>query len=170
AGIMAVVVSWAFILLYLALRFQFAYGVAAVVALIHDVMIALGALALSSYFGVARELNLSTIAALLTVVGFSVNDTIVVFDRIRENRRGSKESLRTIINSSINQTLSRTTVTSLTVLIVVIILFLFGGDVINDFAFVLMVGIIVGTYSSIYVASYILYLWQGQKETVRATK
>ena len=94
----------------------------------------------------------------------------MVFDRIRENRRGSKEALGKIINLSINQSLSRTLITSGTTLIVVVFLFFFGGDVINDFAFVLLVGIGVGTYSSIYVASYLLYVWQGQKDTVRATK
>jgi SecD/SecF fusion protein len=169
-GIYAVIFSWFFILVYLGLRFQFAYGIAALVALIHDVFVALGALGISSQFGVIRELNLSTIAALLTVIGYSVNDTIVVFDRIRENRRGSKEPLGIIINRSINQSLSRTLITSLTTLLVIVILFFFGGDVINDFAFVLMVGIGVGTYSSIYVASYLLYVWQGRKETVRAVK
>jgi preprotein translocase SecF subunit len=166
-GLWTVMFSWFFILLYLAVRFQFAYGVAAVAALMHDVLVALGALGISSQFGVVRELNLSTIAALLTVIGYSVNDTIVIFDRIRENRRGSRESLREIINKSINQSLSRTLITSGTTLLVVGVLFAIGGDVINDFAFVLLVGILVGTYSTIYVASYVLYYWQGRKETIR---
>jgi len=166
-GLQAVVVSWVMILVYLAFRFQWVYGVAAVVALFHDVLVSLGALGISSQFGVIRELNLSTIAALLTVIGYSVNDTIVIFDRIRENRRGSKESLRDIINKSINQTLSRTIITTLTVFVVVLFLFLVGGDVINDFAFVLVVGCLVGSYSTIYVASYVLYAWQSRKETIR---
>lgn len=167
-GVLIVVVSWAFILIYIAFRFQFAYGAAAVVALIHDVMVALGALGIAHHLGYPRELNLSTIAALLTVIGYSVNDTIIVFDRIRENRVGSKAPLYDIINRSINQSLSRTMVTSLTTLAVVLVLYLFGGDVINDFAFVLLVGIGVGTYSSIYVASYLLYYWQGVRGKVRA--
>ncbi|MCA9450669.1 MAG: protein translocase subunit SecF, partial [Candidatus Omnitrophica bacterium] len=167
-GLLIVVVSWVFILLYIAIRFQFVYGVAAVAALVHDVLISLGALGVACFFGVHRELNLSTIAALLTVIGYSVNDTIVVFDRIRENRMTMKGPLGEIINKSINQSLSRTIVTSLTTFIVVFILFMTGGDVINDFAFVLMVGILVGTYSSIFVGSYTLYLYQGGKEMVRS--
>jgi len=167
-GLLIVVVSWFFILLYISVRFQLAYGVAAVIALLHDVLITLGALGMATYFGVHREVNLSVIAGLLTVIGYSVNDTIVVFDRIRENRRGGTESLKDIINRSLNQSLSRTLVTSLTTLFAVLILFLFGGDILNDFAFVLLVGVIVGTYSSIFIGSFILYLWQGRKETVRA--
>ena len=169
-GLYTVIFSWSMILLYLAVRFQFAYGVAAVAALIHDVLISLGALGIACQFGAMRELNLSTIAALLTVIGYSVNDTIVVFDRIRENRRGSRESLREIINKSINQSLSRTLITSLTTFLVVVVLFFAGGDVINDFAFVLMVGVIIGTYSSIYIGSYMLYAMQGRKETLRKVK
>ncbi|MCA9423438.1 MAG: protein translocase subunit SecD [Candidatus Omnitrophica bacterium] len=167
-GLFIVFVSWLFILGYIAIRFQFAYGVAAVVALVHDVMVSLGALGIAHHLGYPRELNLSTIAALLTVIGYSVNDTIIVFDRIRENRMGSKGSLYEIINKSINQSLSRTVVTSLTTLMVVFTLYMFGGDVINDFAFVLLVGIGVGTYSSIYVASYLLYYWQGGKQMIRS--
>jgi len=134
---------------YIWLRFQLPYGIGAVAALFHDVLITLAALALSH-----REINLPTIAALLTLVGYSVNDTVVVFDRVRENlklRRG--EDLEGLMNDSINQTLSRTFITSGTTLMVVLTLYLFGGDVINTFAFVLLIGIIVGTYSSIFVAS-----------------
>ncbi|RLE22245.1 MAG: protein translocase subunit SecF, partial [Acidobacteria bacterium] len=118
-------------------------------ALFHDVLITLSALALFH-----REINLPTIAALLTLVGYSVNDTVVVFDRVRENlklRRG--EDLEGLMNDSINQTLSRTIITSGTTLMVVLTLYIFGGDVINTFAFVLLIGIIVGTYSSMFVAS-----------------
>jgi preprotein translocase subunit SecF len=134
---------------YIWLRFQLPYGIGAVAALFHDVLITLSALAITG-----REINLPTIAAVLTLVGYSVNDTVVVFDRVRENlrlRRG--EPLEQLMNASINQTLSRTFITSGTTLMVVITLYLFGGDVINTFAFVLLVGIIVGTYSSIFVAS-----------------
>ncbi len=134
---------------YIWLRFQLPYGIGAVAALFHDVLITLAALALSH-----REINLPTIAALLTLVGYSVNDTVVVFDRVRENlklRRG--ENLETLMDDSINQTLSRTLITSGTTLMVVLTLYLFGGDVINTFAFVLLIGIIVGTYSSVFIAS-----------------
>ena len=146
---LAIVFSLLGMLAYIWLRFQLPYGIGAVVALFHDVLITLAALALSH-----REINLPTIAALLTLVGYSVNDTVVVFDRVRENlklRRG--EDLEVLMDDSINQTLSRTFITSGTTLMVVLTLYLFGGDVINTFAFVLLVGIIVGTYSSIFVAS-----------------
>lgn len=146
---LAIVFSLLGMLAYIWLRFQLPYGIGAVAALFHDVLITLTALALSH-----REINLPTIAALLTLVGYSVNDTVVVFDRVRENlklRRG--ENLETLMDDSINQTLSRTFITSGTTLMVVLTLYLFGGDVINTFAFVLLIGIIVGTYSSIFVAS-----------------
>ena len=146
---LAVAFSIAAMLVYIWIRFQFAYGVGAVAALFHDVLITLSALALTG-----REIELSTIAAILTLVGYSVNDTVVVFDRVRENlrlRRGME--LEELMNTSVNQTLSRTLLTAGTTLIVVMSLFLFGGDVINTFAFVLLVGIIVGTYSSIFIAS-----------------
>jgi preprotein translocase subunit SecF len=144
-------------LVYIWVRFQLPYGVGAVAALIHDVLITLSALALTH-----REVNLPTIAALLTLVGYSVNDTVVVFDRVRENLRMHRgEDLEHTMNESINQTLSRTFITSGTTLLVVISLFLFGGDVINTFAFVLLVGIVVGTYSSIFVASPVA-LWMSR--------
>jgi len=134
---------------YIWLRFQLPYGIGAVAALFHDVLITLSALALFH-----REINLPTIAALLTLVGYSVNDTVVVFDRVRENLKLHRgEELEKQMNDSINQTLSRTFITSGTTLMVVLTLYLFGGDVINTFAFVLLIGIIVGTYSSIFVAS-----------------
>jgi len=136
-------------LVYIWIRFQLPYAVGAVAALFHDVLITLTAIAVTH-----REINLPTVAALLTLVGYSVNDTVVVFDRVRENlrlRRG--EELEPVMDLSINQTLSRTFITSGTTLVVVLSLFIFGGDVINTFAFVLLVGILVGTYSSIFVAS-----------------
>jgi len=136
-------------LVYIWLRFQLPFGIGAVVALFHDVLITLSALAITN-----REINLSTVAALLALVGYSVNDTVVVFDRVRENLKLRRsDDLETLMNASINQTLSRTFITSGTTLAVVLSLYLFGGDVINTFAFVLLVGIIVGTYSSIFVAS-----------------
>jgi preprotein translocase subunit SecF len=139
-----------------ALKLKYAMG--AVIALIHDVTITLGAFALTN-----REVSLAIIAALLTIVGYSLNDTIVVFDRIRENlRRFRRRGLEEVINASINETLSRTILTSATTLVVVVALFILGGAVIHDFAFALLVGIVVGTYSSIFVASPILLLWEGQ--------
>jgi preprotein translocase subunit SecF len=134
------------------------YAMGAIVALIHDVIITVGVF---SIFG--KEFTLPIIAALLTIIGYSLNDTIIVFDRIRENlRKHHKKPLAFIINQSINETLSRTILTSLTTLIVVVALFVLGGGIIHDFAFALMVGIIVGTYSSIYVASPILLAWQNR--------
>jgi preprotein translocase subunit SecF len=134
------------------------YAMGAIVALIHDVTITVG---IFSIFG--KEFTLPIIAALLTIIGYSLNDTIIVFDRIRENlRKHHKKPLTFIVNRSINETLGRTVLTSLTTLIVVVALFVLGGGIIHDFAFALMVGIIVGTYSSIYVASPILLAWQNR--------
>jgi preprotein translocase subunit SecF len=134
------------------------YAMGAIVALIHDVIITVG---IFSIFG--KEFTLPVIAALLTIIGYSLNDTIIVFDRIRENlRKHHKQPLRFIINRSINETLSRTILTSLTTLIVVTSLFILGGGIIHDFAFALIIGIVVGTYSSIYVASPILLAWQNR--------
>ncbi|HNX51087.1 MAG TPA: protein translocase subunit SecF [Thermoanaerobaculaceae bacterium] len=145
----AVVFSLLGMLIYIWFRFQLQYGVGAIVALIHDTIIALGALSLTG-----REIDIPTIAALLTLIGYSVNDTVIIFDRIRENIRLQRgKPLTDTMDMAINQTLSRTIITSGLTELVVVSLFLFGGDVINTFAFVLMLGIIVGTYSSVYVAS-----------------
>ena len=148
-ALLAIGFSLVGMLVYIWIRFKLPYAVGAVAALFHDVLITLTAIAITH-----REINLPTVAALLTLVGYSVNDTVVVFDRVRENlrlRRG--EELESVMNLSINQTLSRTFITSGTTLVVVLSLYIFGGDVINTFAFVLLVGILVGTYSSIFVAS-----------------
>ena len=146
---LAVIFSIVGMLVYIWIRFQLPYAVGAVVALVHDVLITLTALAVTQ-----REFNLPTVAALLTLVGYSVNDTVVIFDRVRENLRLQRgERLEDVMNGSINQTLSRTIITSGTTLIVVVSLYVFGGDVINTFAFVLLVGIIVGTYSTVFIAS-----------------
>ena len=148
-ALLAIGFSLVGMLIYIWIRFQLPYAVGAVAALFHDVLITLTALAVTH-----REINLPTVAALLTLVGYSVNDTVVVFDRMRENlrlRRG--DDLEMLMNLSINQTLSRTIITSGTTLVVVLSLYIFGGDVINTFAFVLLIGIIVGTYSSIFIAS-----------------
>jgi SecD/SecF fusion protein len=147
------------ICIYISLRFEFRFAITAIIALLHDLLVSLGMIALTG-----REISLPVIAALLTIVGYSINDTIVLFDRIREDRKFMrKASQEEIINASINQTLSRTTLTSFTTLLVVVALFVFGGKVINDFAFVLLVGVIVGTYSSIFIASPLLLDWPGRK-------
>ena len=143
-------------LIYLWFRFQLIYGVAAVVACFHDTLITVGAFALTG-----REISLTVIAAILTLVGYSMNDTIVVFDRIRENLRISRrEGLTDLVNRSINQTLSRTVLTSGLTFLTVLALFIFGGPVLNDFSFALVVGILIGTYSSIAVAAPMLVAWQ----------
>lgn len=148
------------IVIYVAWRFQFRWGIAAIIALAHDVLITVSAFAITD-----KEFTLPVLAAVLTVVGYSINDTIVVFDRIRENMRlKSKESFESIINISINETLSRTILTVLTVLIVLVVLFIYGGEVIHDFAFALLVGITAGTYSSIYIASPLLIFWKEKKK------
>ena len=151
-AILSLLLSMIAVCIYISYRFEFRFAIAAIIALFHDVLITSGLLSLTN-----REISLSIIAALLTIVGYSLNDTIVVFDRIREERKLMKrKSLAEIVNLSINQTLSRTLLTSLTTFIVVLSLYIFGGQVINDFAFTLLVGIIVGTYSSIFVACPIL--------------
>jgi preprotein translocase subunit SecF len=152
-------VFWSIVgmLAYIALRFRsLPFGVGAVVATIHDTLITVGLLAL-----LGREFNLVSVAALLTLIGYSVNDTVVVYDRIRENLRSpKKEALEAIVNRSINQTLSRTILTSGATMLVVVALFFLGGEVLNTFALTLIIGIIVGTYSSIYVASPIVIIWK----------
>jgi preprotein translocase subunit SecF len=146
-------------LIYLWFRFQLIYGVAAVVACFHDTLITVGAFALTG-----REISLTVIAAILTLVGYSMNDTIVVFDRIRENLRMSRrETLTDLVNRSINQTLSRTVLTSGLTFLTVLALFIFGGPVLNDFSFALVVGILIGTYSSIAVAAPMLVAWQERR-------
>ena len=143
-------------LVYLWFRFQLIYGVAAVVACFHDTLITVGAFALLN-----KEISLTVIAAILTLVGYSMNDTIVVFDRIRENLRlRRRESLPDVVNRSINQTLSRTVLTSGLTFLTVLSLFIFGGQVLNGFSFALVVGILIGTYSSIAIAAPMLVAWQ----------
>ncbi len=152
-NIIALLVS---LLLMWALRLKYALG--ATISLIHDVIITVGAFAITN-----REISLTVIAALLTIVGYSINDTIVIFDRIRENaRKGTYKNFADLINVSVNQTLSRTILTNLTVFAVVIVLFGWGGDVINDFAFAMLIGSISGTYSTIYIASPIILIWEGR--------
>jgi preprotein translocase subunit SecF len=149
---------WALLgmLIYIGIRFKFAYGVSAILTLAHDVLVTVGIFSLTS-----REINLPVIAAILTIVGYSLNDTIVIFDRVRDNLKIlRKTKFGDLLNTSINQTLSRTTITSGTTLMTVLALFIFGGEVINDFAFTMMIGVIVGTYSSIYMSCSLLYFWK----------
>jgi preprotein translocase subunit SecF len=157
----AVIYSLIGVLIYIAFRFQLAFAVGAVLALTHDVIITLGIFSLAG-----KEISLTIIAALLTIVGYSLNDTIVVFDRIRENMKETKGQVgfKAIINRSINETLSRTILTSGTTLLAVASLYIFGGAVINGFAFALLIGIIVGTYSSIGIASAFVYLLAKKKQ------
>ncbi len=147
------------ILVYMTWRFNFKYAICAVIAVLHDVLIALGLYALTG-----RELSIVAIAAVLTVIGYSINDTIVIFDRIRENLKGMRKiSFKDVVNVSVNQTLSRTILTSLTVFIVVAALYVFGGPVINDFAFIMLVGVFTGTFSTVYVASALMVDWSGKR-------
>ena len=151
----AILLAFAGICVYVSLRYEFSYAVAGVLALLHDVIISLGIFIL-----MGRELSLPVVAALLTIIGYSINDTIVIFDRIREDRRLMPgRDYREIINLSINRTLSRTILTSLTTFLVVVTMFFFGGIAINDFVLVMMLGIIIGTYSSIFIASPIVLAW-----------
>ena len=155
-GVLAVLLSFFGMLLYIWFRFELRFGIGALVAVFHDFLITLGLFALLNY-----EFNLSTIAAFLTLVGYSVNDSVVIFDRVRENmRRFRRKPLIDVMNLSLNQTLSRTILTSGTTLVVLICLFTMGGEVIRGFAFVLMIGVVIGTYSSIFVASPFALAWE----------
>ncbi|SNR59007.1 protein translocase subunit SecF [Desulfurobacterium atlanticum] len=155
-GLLAVVYSMIAILIYVAWRFEPVFAVTSVLALLHDSLITVGML-----MATGREFNLPVVAAVLTIIGYSINDTIVVFDRIRENMKKYKNSkpFEELVNESINQTLSRTVITALTTFFVVLCLFLFGGSTINNFSFALLVGIVVGTYSSIFIASSLVVDW-----------
>jgi SecD/SecF fusion protein len=158
------------ILVYVAFRYEFSFAVAAVVAVIHDVLFAIGCYCVANGIS-GREFNATVVAAVLTIIGFSINDKIVIFDRIREQLKlGVRGSFKDIINMSLNQTLSRTIITSGTVLIATGCLYIFGGGVINDFAFTFLVGIITGTYSSIYVASALVLWWhKGERPNIGAS-
>ena len=168
-AIMASLWSLLGILLYVAVRYEFSFAVGAVVAVLHDVLMTIGCYCLTGMFGHGREFNATMVAAVLTIIGFSINDTIVIFDRIREDlKMGVRGSFRDLINQALNQTLSRTIITSGTVFIATMSLYLFGGGAINDFAFTFLIGIITGTYSSIYIAS-ALVLWWHKGERPKAT-
>ena len=159
-AVLAILSALLGIVIYISIRFEFKFAIASIVALIHDVLITLGVFSLLDL-----EITLAIIAAFLTIVGYSLNDTIVVFDRVRENLKSlRRETYEHIVNLSINQSLSRTVVTSVTTFLVVSILFLFGGEVIKNFAFALVIGVIIGTYSSIFVASPVIVEWEARTE------
>ena len=159
--ISAVLIAMAGIVIYISIRFQFMYAIGALVALTHDVLITLGLFSLLN-----MEISLSVLAAFLFIVGYSLNDTIVVFDRVRENAKEKRhDSFMSVLNISLNQPLNRTVITSMTTLTVVLILLFFGGEVIKPFAFALTIGLVVGTYSSIFVASPVVLAWdENQKK------
>lgn len=165
--LIAVIVSAIGMILYLAWRFEFSFGVAAAAATFHDVLSVLGIFNI-----LGKEVNLLLVTALLTLAGYSLTDTVVVYDRIRENLRlRPRDPLADVMNSSINEVLSRTIVTSLTVFLVLLALFFFGGEVIHDFSFALLIGVIIGTYSSVFVASPIVYEWRkGKKIRIRTRR
>ena len=157
-GILATVLSLVGILLYIAFRFQLSFAVGAVVATVHDLLVTFAFLAFFRY-----DLSLNVIAAILTVTGYSTNDTIVIFDRVRENIRGMRrDNLYDIVNRAVNQTLGRTVITAGTALLSAVALFLFGGEVLHGFAFTMIVGIVTGTYSSVFIAAAIAVIWQSR--------
>ncbi len=160
-AIYAILVAMLLILLYVIVRFEFKFSIGAIVALVHDVIITLGIFSVLDI-----EISAPMIAAILTIVGYSLNDTIVVFDRVRENLKAASKNIKDIselVNKSLNETLSRTVVTSVTTLIVVVVLYFFGGEVLKTFAFALIIGVLIGTYSSIFVASPIVVDWKTKK-------
>ena len=166
SAILSIIAALGLILVYIMIRFELKFGIGAVAALFHDVVITLG---IFSLFEI--EITVAIIAALLTIIGYSLNDTIVVFDRIRENMKAFKRQITeyaSLVNTSINETLSRTIVTSGTTMIVVIILYFFGTEITKDFAFALLCGVIIGTYSSIFIASPILVEWESKKSSAVA--
>jgi preprotein translocase subunit SecF len=159
-GILATVLALGGILVYIAMRFQFSFALGAVVATIHDLLVTLAFLAFFRY-----DLSLNVIAAILTITGYSTNDTIVIFDRVRENMRSSRrDDTEAVINTAVNQTLSRTVITAGTALLSALALFFFGGEVLHGFAFTMVIGIITGTYSSVFIAAAIVIIWQGRRK------
>ena len=162
SGLLAISLSLAAMLLYIWIRFEWQFSVAAIIALLHDVIITVGIFSFLSY-----EINLSIVAAILTIVGYSMNDTVVIFDRIRENlRKYSKISISDISNQSTNETLSRTLITSVTTLLALFSIYIFGGAILKGFSFAMIIGVIVGTYSSIFVAAPILKYTKVTQKTV----
>lgn len=166
SAVFSILIALFFLIIYISWRFEFKFALGAIIALIHDVVITVGIFSL-----VNKEITLAIIAALLTIVGYSLNDTIIVCDRIRENLKVlRREPFRTIINRSVNQTLSRTIITSMTTLLVVVILFIWGGEVIKDFAFALIIGVSIGTYSSIFIAAPVVVYYHDWREVRRKAR
>ena len=162
AGLLAISLSLAAMLFYIWIRFEWQFSLGAIIALIHDVIITLGIFSFLSY-----EINLSIVAAVLTIVGYSMNDTVVIFDRIRENlKKYSKMSITDISDTSTNQTLSRTLITSVTTLLALFSIYIFGGAILKGFSFAMIIGVIVGTYSSIFVATPILNYTKVNQKTI----
>lgn len=155
-ALLAIFFSWVGILIYVGFRFEFRYALGGIIALVHDVLITVSLFSLMN-----KEFDLNIVAALLTIIGYSINDTIVIFDRIRENaRKNIRSSLHDIINASVNQTLSRTILTSFTVFMVLLALFFFGGSVIHNFAFAMLIGTVAGVYSTVFIASPIVLFFE----------
>tara|TARA_B100000686_G_scaffold110157_1_gene117323 strand:- start:1247 stop:2161 length:915 start_codon:yes stop_codon:yes gene_type:complete len=162
AGLLAISFSLAAMLFYIWIRFEWQFSLAAIIALIHDVLITIGIFSFLSF-----EVNLSIVAAVLTIVGYSMNDTVVIFDRVRENlKKFSKIPINTILNTSTNETLSRTLITSVTTLLALLSIYFFGGEILKGFAFAMIVGVIIGTYSSIFVAAPILNYAKISQKTI----
>jgi SecD/SecF fusion protein len=168
SALWAMILSLFGILFYVAVRYEFSFAIGAVLAVIHDVLMTIGIYCLTSLWSEGRQFNATSVAAILTIIGFSINDTIVIFDRIREDLRlGVRGTFKELVNQALNQTLSRTIITSGTVFLATSVLYWFGGGVINDFAFMFIVGIVTGTYSSIYIASALVLWWnKGQRPDV----
>jgi len=161
-GLLAISLSLAAMLFYIWIRFEWQFSLGAILALVHDVIVTLGIFSLLTY-----EINLSIVAAVLTIVGYSMNDTVVIFDRIRENlKKYSKISTLDICDTSINQTLSRTLITSVTTLLALLSIYIFGGEILKGFSFAMIIGVIIGTYSSIFVAAPILNYTKVTQKTV----
>jgi preprotein translocase subunit SecF len=162
-ALFAIIAATLGILIYVAFRFQFRFGIGATAATFHDVLAVLGI-----FYLTGKEINLILVSALLMIAGYSLTDTVVVFDRIRENLKGRyRGQINQVINMSINEVLSRTIIVSLTTLLAAVALFLFGGEVIHDFSLAIILGVIIGTYSSIFVASPVVLLWKGKKSLGR---
>lgn len=165
-ALMAIFFSWVGILIYVGIRFEFRYALGGIIALVHDVLVTVSIFSLMN-----KEFDLNIVAALLTIIGFSINDTIVIFDRIRENaRKNIRMELHDIINLSVNQTLSRTILTSFTVFMVLFVLFFFGGSVIHNFAFTLLIGTVAGVYSTVFIASPIVLFFEKIKPSAITRK
>jgi len=170
-AVLAILLSFAATLVYLAIRFEWRFGAAAIIATVHDIVLTMGLLSV-----LQLDISLPTVAAVLTIIGYSLNDTIVIFDRIRENvaNYGRREGIRELVNRSVNETLPRTVITSGTTLAVLVSLFLFGGTMVQGFAFILIVGIVLGTYSSIFVASPALLeidrRWPAERKRARGSR